>query len=53
MKEAELNVDFLLTVRARIEWDWPDGQGRDVALSAIDGLLRERTQGEHLPPDEK
>ena len=33
----------LLALRSRIEWDWPDGTGRDVALRATDDALRGET----------
>jgi hypothetical protein len=33
-------LEYLLALRARVEWDWSDGPGRDVALAATDAALR-------------
>lgn len=47
---TETKLDDLLELRATIQWDWPDGVGRDVALQAIDALLRDlvATEGVRL-----
>jgi hypothetical protein len=47
MEERPLDTDrlaYLLAIRTRIEWDWPDEPGRDLALRAADDALRHPAQ---------
>jgi hypothetical protein len=47
---TETKLGDLLELRATIQWDWPDGVGPDVALQAIDALLRDLVATEGVRP---